>query len=468
MHYSWGDALVRLVRAVGALALLAGLLTPWQGSAVAQSPAGNEVYVVRLEGVVNPVTARHVLRHLRAAEERGSEAFILTMDTPGGLDSAMRDIVKGLLNARVPTVVYVSPKGARAASAGAFITAAAHVAAMAPGTNIGAASPVSLGAELPETVERKATNDAAAYIREIALVRKRNPDWLEDTVRKAVSAPATEALELGVIDLIAEDLPSLLQMLDGKAATVNGAEQTLQTKDASVFARGMGFFSRVLNFIADPTIATLLISLGSLALVIELYNPSVMVGVVGGIALALGLVGVGNLPVNWVGVALILAGAVLLALELVVSGFGALGIGSFICFVVGMVLLFSNYEPSLPGAPAFRISPWVIGALSAVVGAVIFFLVVVILRSGRITQLPRESVRLVGQTGVVTSDLAPRGTVQLAEELWTAEAEGETPISSGKRVEVVSVSGLVLTVRQVGGSSSGPRGAWSPEVSREG
>ncbi|MBM3947107.1 MAG: nodulation protein NfeD, partial [SAR202 cluster bacterium] len=318
----------KLVRLLGAAMLVTGLFAAWQGAAAAQSPSQRDVYIVRLEGMVNPVTARHVLRHLGRAEERGAEAFILTLDTPGGLDTAMRDIVKGFLNAKVPTVVFVSPRGARAASAGAFITAAAHVAAMAPGTNIGAATPVSLGAELPETLERKATNDAAAYIREIALVRGRNPDWLEDTVRKAASGPATEALERNVVDLIADDLPQLLQALDGRTVSVDGVNRALRAQGVALISREMGFFGRLLNFIADPTIATLLISLGSLALVIELYNPGIMVGVVGGIALALGLVGVGNLPVNWVGVALILAGAVLLALELVVTGFGALGIAS--------------------------------------------------------------------------------------------------------------------------------------------
>ena len=441
---------MRLLRRVLAVVFLVlGAAPLWSGVVLAQTASQRDAYVVRLEGVVTPVTARHVVRHLRTAEERGAEVFILTMDTPGGLDTSMREIVQALLNAKTPTVVFVSPKGARAASAGAFITAAAHVAAMAPGTNIGAATPVALGAELPATLERKATNDAAAYIREIALLRGRNADWLESTVRSAASAPATEALKMRVIDLIAEDLPDLLQKLDGRSVTIDGAARSLRTADAGVTSRGMTLLERLLGFVADPTIATLFISLGSLAIISEFFHPSLVMGLTGGILLALGLVGVGNLPVNWAALALILVGAALLLLELLTSGWGVFGFGSLACFVVGMLLLFSTYQPSLPGAPDFRASSWAIAGTSAFIALVIFFLVVVVLRSSKIVPLPQESLRLVGQTGVVTSDLAPRGTVQLRGELWTAEAESGVIIGAGERVEAVAVEGLVLRVRKV-------------------
>ncbi|MSQ12170.1 MAG: nodulation protein NfeD [Dehalococcoidia bacterium] len=436
------------MRLIGVLSLLAGLALLWVQPVLAQAPAAREAYVVRVNGVINPVVARYAVRNLHTAEQRGAEVFVLTLDTPGGLDSSMREIVQGLLNAKVPTVVFVSPRGARAASAGVFLVAASHVGVMVPGTSIGAATPVALGAELPETLARKATNDAAAYIREIALLRGRNADWLESTVRTAAAVPATEALQLGAIDLIVGDLDQLLQALDGRTVTLDGEQRTLRTADARVVTRGMSVWEQLLNFAADPTVATLLISLGSLALISELFHASIVVGVLGGVALALGLVGVGNLPVNWVGVALILTGGVLLALELLHSGWGVLGVGSLICFIVGMVLLFSTYQPSLPGGPDFRVSPWVIAFVSAIIGALILLFTAVALRTGRIVALPREAVALVGRTGVVTSDLAPRGTVLLESEVWTAVSAGGQPITAGERVEVVGVEELVLTVRR--------------------
>ena len=339
-------ALVRRwsVIATCAFLVIIGLI----GLAAQHNPAGAQsdtVLTVRIEDTISPVKVRVVKRAVARAQEAGAQLLIIGLDTPGGLYGSTREIVEVLLESPVPVAVFVSPRGAQAGSAGTFITAAAHIAAMAPGSNIGAATPVSgSGEEISETLADKVTNDAAALIRSVAEERGRNADALEETVRTAASYTATEALDAGIIDLIAEDVRALLASVDGQTvATVEG-EQTLQVADAEVRELKLQWRERFVDFISNPNIAFLLLTLGSMGLIIEMLTPGAIgPGVAGIICLGLGFLALGNLPFNWAGVAFILLAVVLAALEIFVSGFGALGVGAAVSLVVGGLLLFGDF-----------------------------------------------------------------------------------------------------------------------------
>ena len=416
------------------------------GAARASAQETSTVAVLEVKGLIAPPAANYVQRGVEAAQRDGAHCVVVLLDTPGGLDSSMRKIVEALMGAEMPTIVYVSPQGARAASAGVFISAAANVLAMAPGTNIGAAHPVGMGGELEGTMADKVTNDAAAYVRAIAAARNRNPDWLEDAVRKSVSASAEEAIELGVADLMANDLHDLLVRIDGLEVTVDSETVTLRTASAPTHRIGMNFGERFLDVLADPNIAFLLLSIGGLAVMIELLHFGLIVpGVIGVICLVLGFLSLGSLPINWAGLALMGAALALFVTALMVPGFGAPEIGAVICLVLGSLFLFTGASPTLPEV---RVSRWLIVALGSAAAAVGGYVFYTIAWSQRGARASGPNV-LIGQTGVVKSRLAPTGTVQAVSEVWSAVSEGGEVIEAGEEVVILSVEGLTLRVRKI-------------------
>ena len=457
-------AIVSASLALIALGLLGLYAVP--GNAGAQS---NTALTARIEDTINPVQARFVARAVEQAAASGATLLIIELDTPGGLYDSTRRIVASLLESPAPVAVFVAPRGAQAGSAGTFITAAAHIAAMAPGSNIGAATPVSGdGADLSETLADKATNDAAALIRAIAAERGRNADALEQTVRTAASYTANEALAADIIDYIAADTADLLAQLDGVTITTAAGARTLQTDDLDLVPVKMQWRERLVNFIANPNIAFLLLSIGSLGLVFEMMTPGLIgPGVAGVICLGLGFLALGNLPFNWAGIAFIVLALVLAALEIFVSGFGALGIGAVISLIIGGLLLFGSFGGG--GAPAnfteISVSLWILAGVGGVLALIAGYLAVEMARSragsrwagaGRRRGAAADSDgrseagHLIGQTGVVTAALQPRGIVALREETWSAVSNDGLGIPAGQQVQVVGVQGLLLTVAAIG------------------
>ncbi len=406
------------------------------------------VVVVPLEGAITPPMARFVTNAIEDAERRGAAAIVIELDTPGGLMTATDEIVRAILASEAPVVVWVAPDGARAASAGVFVTYAAHVAAMAPSTRIGSASPVSLGGEMDETMRRKVTNDAVSQLRTLADLRGRDAAWAETSVRDAANVTAAEALRLGVVDFLAPDLPSLLAGIDGRTVTTARGPVTIETSGAEIVRSEPGWLDQLLALLADPTIAYILLSLGGLGLVLELSNPGVTFpGVFGGIALLLGLYGLGTLPVNWAGVALIGFAFLLFVLDLFVPSFGTLTIGGLVSFVLGSYLLLGSGAP-----PGLAIAPAAIWTFALLLVAVFALLAIL---AGR-TVLRRASTGregLIGAVGTVRRALAPDGVVFVEGELWQATATaagGATsvaPIPVGTSIAVVAVDGLRLVVR---------------------
>jgi membrane-bound serine protease (ClpP class) len=414
------------------------------GLATAQ---GKTVYVADVDGIINPVSQRYIERTINKGEDDGAEVVIIMLDTPGGLLSSTRKIVEALLEADVPTIVYVAPSGAQAASAGTFVTAAAHFAVMAPGTNIGAATPVGGGGEdLPETLADKATNDAAALMRAIAAERGRNSERLEATVLEASSYSANEALDFNVINFTASSLEDLLSQLHGLQVQMDQGVVTLDTQDAEVEDVNMGLINKFLFILADPNIAFLLLSLGGLGLVIEIINPGLIFpGITGVILLALAFVSLGNLPVNWAGVALVLLAAALFIAEFYISGFGLLGVGAIVSFIVGSLLLFAHFGTPSPTAPSIEVSLWVMVPIALLLTLIGTYFIWTIAKTREVVSTLGLSP-LIGGEAVVTSDLNPRGTVRVKTEIWTAETPSGTVVKVGEKVKVVGMDGVILTV----------------------
>ena len=421
------------------LAVLGNLVAP--SFAKAQAPS---VVVIKVDGIINGVKERFISRAIDKAADEGSSLVVIELDTPGGLLSSTRKIVEELLEAPLPIAVYVSPRGARAGSAGTFITAAGHFAVMAPGTNIGAATPISgTGEDLEDTLASKVENDAAALIRSIAQERGRNEDKLEETVRKASSFTAKEAVELNVVDFIADDLNDLLTQLDGRVVETAVGTRTLDTRDLSLRRVNKNLLENFLEFISDPNVSFILFSVGALGIVIELFNPGLIApGVVGVIAMLLAFLAFGNLPVNWAGVAFILVAIVLVVLEIVVAGFGILGVGAIVCFIVGALILFGGTSPTMPSA---SVSRWLVGGIAGALALTLLFVVRVIYQSRRAGVQPLRP-SLVGMSGTVTGELAPRGVIQVGSETWTAISEDGNVIDVGRPVKISKVDGLILTV----------------------
>jgi membrane-bound serine protease (ClpP class) len=417
------------------LVLLFALLVVPAVASAAPAP----VSTIEIEGVISPVTLRLVGIAIDRAQAEKSQALIIQLDTPGGLERSMRAIVQRMMNAEVPVVVYVAPTGARAASAGVFITMAAHVAAMAPATNIGAASPVALGGGADKTMMKKIENDAAAFIRTVALERGRNADWAEKAVREAVAITEREALKLKVIDVIAESVPDLLEKIDGRTIKLPKGAVTLATKGAPVRAIEIGFRDRFLNVITDPNVAYVLMMLGMLGLFFELSNPGVILpGVIGGISLILAFFAFQSLPINYAGLLLILFGIVLLVAEIKIVSHGILAIGGIVSMALGSLMLFDAPEVG------FRVSWWVIvPTVGAMAGLFLFVVAAGVRALGRPAATGAEG--LVGKTATVRERLAPEGQVMVSGEIWRAVADGE-PLEPGAQVRIVAVDGLTLKV----------------------
>jgi len=406
---------------------------------------GERVYLLEVDGPITPVMADYVARGIDEAARNGAEAVVIRLDTPGGLSSAMDDIVQDILQSPVPVIVYVAPEGARAASAGVFITYAAHIAAMAPATNIGSASPVLIGqdgqpTETDDTMQRKVVNDAVAKIRSLAERHGRNADWAEQAVREAVNITAEQAAALGVVDLVAPSLDALLDAVDGRTITTSAGAVTLRTRDAEVVTVGMTTLERFFQMLSDPNIAYILLSLGMLGLFFELANPgSILPGVLGGILLLLGLYALGTLDVNWTGVLLMGFAFLLFLIDLYVPTHGVLTLGGIIAFALGSLLLLQS-----PANPAFQLSRAVIIAVTGTVAALFLILVYLVARShARRPATGKEA--LIGARAIVRRALEPEGMVFVEGELWRARSLSG-PIPAGQTVRVVGLEGLVLLV----------------------
>ncbi len=446
-HKGWLDRPRREKARVVLLSLfMAVFLGSLMGQAHAQTATGGAL-VMDISGTINPVKVRYLERALEQAQETGAALLVIRLDTPGGLLGSTREMVEMQLESEVPTVVYVAPRGAQAGSAGTFITAAANFAAMAPSTNIGAATPVSAsGAELGETMASKLTNDTAAFIRSIAEERGRNAAKLEETVRKGASFTATESVELGIVDLIATDEADLLRQLDGRTVKTRNREWTLDTNGLGLEPLEKNALEHFLEFLANPDVAFLLLSIGGLAVVIELFNPGMIgPGVVGAILLILAFLALGSLPVNWAGVALIALAMVLIFLETQVSGFGVLGVGAAICLILGGFLLFAQFGDPSPTLSPISVNPWLIVATAGTLGGGLLYLVWTIRKSQQ-KDFGEDTIHLVGRTGTVVTELAPRGIVRMEEGNWTAVADDDRVIAEGEKVIVVEMDDLVLTV----------------------
>lgn len=396
-----------------------------------------------IEGVISPVTLRLIETAIERATAERAQALVILLDTPGGLERSMRAIAQRMLNAEIPVIVYVAPTGARAASAGVFITMAANVAAMAPATNIGAAHPVALGGGADKESMRKIENDAAAFIRTVARERGRNADWAEKAVRQSVSVTEREALKLKVIDLVADSLPDLLEKIDGRKVKTAKGEVTLATRDAPVKAIEIGMRDRFLNVITDPNVAYVLMTLGMLGLFFELSNPGVILpGVIGGISLILAFFAMQSLPVNYAGLLLILFAVVLFVAEIKIVSHGVLSIGGIISMILGSLMLFDAPEVG------FRVSWWVIAPGVAATAGVFLFVIGAGVRA--LAGRPMlGAAGLLGEVGVARGALAPEGLVSVHGEIWRAITDGAA-VDDGAAVRVVDVQGLTLKVVKAG------------------
>jgi membrane-bound serine protease (ClpP class) len=425
----------RLLLLAVALALLA---------AACGGPGGPEgaVHVLKADGDVNPVMARYIDRGIDQAEDAKAIAVVIELDTPGGLMTSMEDIVKRIEKDRIPVIVFVSPKGAKAASAGTFITMAANIAAMAPSTRIGAASPVGAGGEdIEGTMGKKVTEDAVAYAKSIANYRGRNAEWAEQAVREAVSATETEAVDLNVVDLVADDLPSLLEKVDGREVQLVDGSVALTTRDAPIVHNNMNFAERFLDIISDPNIAFLLLSLGSIALFFEIVHPGqIFPGVFGAIALIMAFFSLSVLPFNWAGLILIFLAFALFAAEIFVTSGGILGIGGVVALILGGLLL------TWGNPPEFQVSKWLVYGLGASIGAFFLFVITSIIRIRR-QPVVVGSHTLIGRRAVTRSPLDPDGMVFVDGEYWTATLE-DGSAEEGEEVVVTAVEGLKLMVRK--------------------
>lgn len=403
------------------------------------------VDVLTISGVIDTWASGYIRRGIELAERNGAEAVILVLDTPGGTLDAMQAITTRMLNARVPVVVFVAPRGAWAGSAGTFVTLAANVAAMAPGTTIGAAHPVDeSGQNLDDDARTKVTNFSASMLASIARQRGRNAEWAVKAVRESIAATEEEALARNVIDLIADDLDDLLNQLDGRTVETTAGEITLQTQRVGVIRVEMNIAEAFFHTLVNPNIALILLSIGTLAITIELYNPGALVpAIVGSICLVLAFVALGNLPVNWGGVILILVSAILFIIDIKVNSM-VLTVGELVIFVLGALLLFTPVSLPSPVLPAVRVSPAIILTMAGIMGTLLVFVLGAAVRA-RSRPVVSGVAMLIGATGIAVSDFTPSGQVQVASELWTAFSENEE-IHKGDLVRVVRVEGLRLGV----------------------
>jgi Membrane-bound serine protease (ClpP class) len=454
---------------VGARLLL--LLLAWLGAAWAESAESTEstppekrqrvLLHLEIRDAIGPATSSFFLRGLERAQERNAQLLVLEMDTPGGLDSAMREMIQAILASPVPVVIYVSPSGARAASAGTYLLYASHVAAMAPATNLGAATPIQIGGpqppkpkdegprepkdkaerppEEPESaLERKAVNDAVSYIRGLAELRGRNADWAEAAVRQAVSLTARAALEQKVIDVVATDLQDLLRQLDGREVKTRYGVVQLATQGLATEEFTADWRTRLLSIVTNPNVAYLLMLAGIYGLLLEGFNPGgVAPGVVGAVCLLLALYAFQILSVNYAGLALIALGIALIVAEAFAPTFGALGVGGIVAFTIGSIMLF---EGQIPG---FQIARGLIGGMAAAAGIIILLSVVMFMRSRR-ARVATGLEQMLQEQAVAIEDFDSVGRVDIRGETWRAVTR--TPVKKGARLKVLRVDGLTLEV----------------------
>ena len=446
--------------------VLMALLALWSQEAIPAQKSGiahRSAIVLDIDGAIGPATAEYVDQDLRSGVKRNASLIILTIDTPGGLSSSMRDIIRHMLASPIPIIAYVSPSGARAASAGTYILYASQLAAMVPGTNLGAATPVQLGGESQplgggadkggsgskneptqapmDAHMAKAVNDAAAYIRSLAELQGRNADWAEQAVREAASLPASAALEKHVIEIIAPDLHSLLEKADGRTVKVNGKPVTLETRALTLVSVKPGWRARLLATITNPNIAYILLLVGIYGIVFEFLTPGTMVpGTVGAIALFTGLFALDFLPINYAGAVFVLLGVAMLVAEAFLPSFGALGIGGVVAFALGSLFMFRS-------APGFTLSPWVVVTATAASVALLLMVVTVAFRAHR-RKVVSGAPAMIGSTGKVLSWSASRGgTIQVHGERW--QARSDIDLGKGDTVRVIERDDLVLVVEPV-------------------
>lgn len=420
--------------------------------------AAGKAILLDLSGPIGPAAQDYIQRSIEDASKKNAKIIILQINTPGGLETSMREINAAILTSKVPVIAYVAPSGARAASAGVFIMYASHLNAMASGTNIGAASPVSLMGEQKDsnskkvsTMEKKAINDASAYIRSLAELRGRNVNWAESAVRTAESISATEAKKLNVIDEIADNYQQLLDKMDGRKVTINNKTQTVDTKNLQIEPVARDWRYKFLSFITDPNIAYILMLVAIYGLFFELSNPGlVLPGVAGIIALLLVLYAFQLMPINYVGLSLILIGVAFMIFEVYIPSFGALGIGGLIAFILGSIMLFDINNS------AYRLNWGIIIGMSLVTAALFFLIANLALRSYKKAVVTGQE-GLIGSEGVVLSIMNRQIVVRVMGEIW--EAKCPQPLEQGQRVKVKKIEGLTLTVEPIKNHTNEKSGA---------
>lgn len=400
-----------------------------------------QIDVVEYQGIINPPAAEFIAKAIKDSAEKKSAAIIIRLDTPGGLDQSMRTIVKDIIASEVPVIVFVAPSGARAASAGTFITMAAHVAVMAPGTNIGAAHPVSIsGGETKGDMAAKLENDAAAYIKGIAHKRGRNEQWAEDAVRKSVSITAEEALKIKVIDLLAKDIDDLLKAVDERKVVTEKGDIVLQTKGARINTVEMGIRFKILSLLADPNIAYILLMLGIYGIFFELSSPgAILPGVAGGIFLILAFYGLQTLPINYAGLLLILLALILFIAEVKVTSYGLLTIGGIISMFLGSLMLIDTQLEFL------QISLRVIVTV-VIITALLFTIAISLAYKAYKRQPTTGREGLIGAIGAAITVISPKGKVFVEGEIWDARSDED--IKEGEEIEIAEVEGLLLKVKR--------------------
>jgi len=427
----------------------------------AEPAVAAKAVVLQIDGAIGPAVADYIVRELRGISQADTRVVVLRMNTPGGLDTSMREIIRAILSSPVPVAAYVAPSGARAASAGTYITYASAIAAMAPGTNLGAATPIQLGgtprlpggapqqkdkekgsggsaSEPADTETRKAINDAVAYIRGLAELNGHNADWAAEAVRTAVSLPASEALKLNVIDVIADDVPDLLRKLDGRTVKVAGKPQTLATADLEIVTAAPDWRTELLAVITDPNVAFILLLIGTYGLIFEFLNPgAVAPGLIGAISLLVALYALNLLPINYAGAVLVMLGIGLMVAEAHIGSFGVIGVGGIVAFVIGAIMMFP------PGAPGFALSLSVVAGATAVTAALFLLVLTMLLRSRRRPVVTGKE-GLLGAEGEVVAWNGEEGRVRVHGEIWRARAQ--RPLQPGARLKVINREGLVLVV----------------------